>query len=238
MKLDILALGVHPDDIELSCGGTLLSQIDRGKKVGILDLTKGELGTRGTAETRLQEAEKAADMMGVLIRKNIGLPDCFFENNKSSILKIIKVIRCHRPEIILANALSDRHPDHGRAAKLTHDACFYAGLRKIETFLDGELQSAWRPKAIYHYIQDEYVKPDIVVDISSFIDRKFEIIKAYKSQFYDPDSTEPITPISGPNFLEVLRGKNAAFARPAGFDYAEAFSVNRTIGVKNIFDLS
>ncbi len=237
MKLDILAIGVHPDDIELSCSGTLLRHVNLGKKVGLLDLTKGELGTRGTAEIRLKEAEEASKLMGALVRGNLGMEDGFFEYNMDNILKIIQMIRLLKPDIILANAVSDRHPDHGRAAKLVSDACFYSGLRKIETEWEGASQKEWRPSAVYHYIQDYHIIPDFVVDISDFMDEKIEIIKAFKSQFYNPDSKEPATPISVSNFFETVRGRNATLGRPASFDYAEGFTVNRTVGVNNLFDL-
>lgn len=237
MKVDILAIGVHPDDIELSCGGTLLRHIDMGKKVGLLDLTKGELGTRGSASIRMKEAEEASKLMGAIVRGNLGMEDGFFEYNQTNLLKIIQVIRLMRPEIVLMNAITDRHPDHGRAAKLSADACFYAGLEKIKTEWEGKSQEKWRPKAAYHYTQDRYIKPDFVVDISTYIDRKIDIIMCYKSQFYDPNSEEPNTPISGKHFIESIKSKSITFGRPASLDYAEGFTVNRTIGVNNLFDL-
>lgn len=237
MKVDILAIGVHPDDLELSCCGTLLHHIAMGKTVGLLDLTCGELGTRGTAEIRLEEAEVASQMIGAKVRGNLEMEDGFFEYTKENMLKIVEIIRLMRPEIVLANAVSDRHPDHGRAAKLTSDACFYSGLRRIETEWEDEAQEAWRPKAVYHYIQDHNLKPDFVVDISPYMDRKMEIILAYKSQFFDPGSTEPTTPISEKGFLDFIRGKNAMYGRPAGFRYGEGFTVARTVGVTNLFDL-
>jgi N-acetylglucosamine malate deacetylase 1 len=237
MKLDILAIGVHPDDIELSCSGTLLRHIHLGKKVGLLDLTKGELGTRGTPEIRMKEAENASQLMGALVRGNLGMKDGFFEQNEENILRIVEMIRLLKPDIILANAISDRHPDHGRASKLTSDACYYSGLAQIKTEWEGSPQNQWRPKAVYHYIQDYYIKPDFIVDISDFMEKKIEIIKAFKSQFYDPDSLEPATPISGSNFFETVRGRNALLGRSASFNYAEGFTVNRTIAVNNLFDL-
>lgn len=237
MKVDILAIGVHPDDIELSCCGTLLHHIALGKTVGLLDLTRGELGTRGDAKTRLEEATAASKMIGAVVRGNLSMEDGFFEYNQENVLKIVQMIRLMRPDIILANAISDRHPDHGRAAKLTSDACFYAGLRKIETEWDGVAQTAWRPKVVYHYIQDHNLKPDFVVDITPYMKRKLEIIQAYKSQFYDPNSLEPETPISGKEFLDFVQSKNAMYGRPAGFTYGEGFTVARTIGVQNLFDL-
>lgn len=237
MKLDILAIGAHPDDIEISCCGTLLHHIDLGHKVGILDLTAGELGTRGDAETRLKEAAEASSMLGAIVRANLEMADGFFEHDKENILRIVEMIRLFQPDLVLANSHTDRHPDHGRASKLIADACYYSGLRKIETEWDDELQQPWRPKAVYHYIQDYNLKPDFVFDISPYMDRKLEIIQAYKSQFYDPNSTEPKTPISSKEFLEFLRSKNCTYGRPAGFHYAEAFNVNRDIGVTNLFDL-
>jgi bacillithiol biosynthesis deacetylase BshB1 len=238
MKVDILAMGVHPDDIELSCAGTLLKHIDMGKTVGLLDLTKGELGTRGSASLRMKEAEAASKLMGASLRGNLGMKDGFFEYSQANLLKIIQVIRLTRPEIVLANAISDRHPDHGRAAKLCADACFYAGLSKIQTEWEGVTQVKWRPKALYHYIQDNYIEPDFVVDISAYFKQKMELIQCYKSQFYDVNSAEPTTPISSKHFIETIKSKNVTFGRPASFDYAEGFTVNRTLGVENLFDLA
>ena len=249
IKLDILAVGVHPDDVELSCSGTLLRQISLGNSIGLLDLTLGELGTRGNATIRTQEAMTAANMMGALVREQLDLEDGFFVQNRDNLLKIIRIIRKYRPEIVLANALEDRHPDHGRAAKLTAEACFLSGLIKIETLntvtpvrdeaesIKGGLQEAWRPKAVYHYIQDRTLKPNFAVDISDFVDKKFELIMAYKSQFFNADSSEPMTPISSQSFLDSIRGKDAVYGRYMGVAYAEGFNVARTIGVKDLFDL-
>jgi bacillithiol biosynthesis deacetylase BshB1 len=237
MKLDILAIGVHPDDVELSCSGTLLKQIAIGKVCGILDLTCGELGTRGSGQLRLVEAANAAKVLGISVRENLNMADGFFANDKAHQLEIIKIIRKYQPEIVICNAVSDRHPDHGRAAKLASEACFYSGLRKVETILDNISQAAWRPKAVYHYIQDRQLKPDFVVDITPYIEKKMEAIAAFKSQFYNPDSNEPESPISVKNFLDVLKGKMSVFGRDAGFDYAEGFTVERSIGVNNLFDL-
>jgi N-acetylglucosamine malate deacetylase 1 len=237
MKLDILAIGVHPDDVELCCSGTLLKHISLGKKCGIMDLTIGELGTRGSGPLRLQEAAAAAKILGIKVRDNLGMADGFFQNDKEHQLEIIRKIREYQPEIILCNAVSDRHPDHGRAAQLVSEACFYSGLRKIETVSDGQSQEAWRPKAVYHYIQDRQLKPDFVVDVTAFIDKKMEAIKAFKSQFFDPDSKEPESPISVKNFMEVVLGKMSLFGRDAGFDYAEGFTVERTPGIENLFSL-
>lgn len=237
MKIHILAIGAHPDDVELSCAGTLLKHIALGKKVGILDLTEGELGTRGNAQLRLKEATKAAKILGVSFRENIKLKDGFFENDPEHQLEIIKRIRLFKPEIIMCNAVQDRHPDHERAAKLVSDACFYSGLKKIITKQNGKDQEAWRPKAVYHYIQDRYIKPDFAVDVSPFVKTKMEAIMAFSSQFYDPKSNEPETPISTKNFLHFIRGRMADVGRTIGVDYAEAFTVERYPGVNNLFDL-
>lgn len=238
IKLDILAVGVHPDDVELSCSGTLLRQISLGNSIGLLDLTLGELGTRGNATIRTQEAMAAAEMMGALVREQLDIEDGFFVQNRDNLLKIIRILRKYRPDIVLANAIEDRHPDHGRAAKLTAEACFLSGLIKIETYdTEGVLQKAWRPKVIYHYIQDRSLKPDFAIDISDFVDKKFELIMAYKSQFFNADSSEPMTPISSPAFLDSIRGKDAVYGRYMGVAYAEGYNVARTIGVKDLFDL-
>ena len=237
MKLDILAIGVHPDDVELSCAGTLLKHIAMGKKAGILDLSAGELGTRGSGELRLQEAAEAAKILGISVRNNLGMADGFFVNDREHQLEIIKKIREYQPEIVLCNAIEDRHPDHARASQLISEACFYSGLRKIGTKMNDEIQAAWRPKAVYHYIQDRHLKADFVVDVTEFVDKKMESIKAYSSQFYNPDSKEPITPIAVKNFLEVVTAKMALFGRDAGYTYAEGFTVERTIGVNNLCDL-
>ncbi len=236
-KLDILAIGVHPDDVELSCSGTLLKHISIGKKCGILDLTCGELGTRGSAELRLKEAAEAAKILGISVRDNLKMADGFFKNDKEHQLAIIKKIREYQPEIILCNAVSDRHPDHARASELVEAACFYSGLIKVETAYDGFKQQAWRPKAIYHYIQDRQLKPDFVVDVTPFIDKKMAAIQIFKSQFYDPQSIEPESPISVKNFFDVVRGKMSVYGRDAGFDFAEGFTVRRSMGVNNLFDL-
>lgn len=237
MKLDILAIGVHPDDVELSCSGTLLKHIALGKKCGILDLTQGELGTRGSAELRLKEAARAAKIMGIKTRDNLKMADGFFKNDREHQLEIIKKIRDYQPEIVLCNAVSDRHPDHGRAAQLISEACFYSGLIKVETKLNGTKQKSWRPKAVYHYIQDRQLKPDFVVDVTAFADKKMEAIQAFKSQFFDPNSKEPESPISVKNFLDVVKAKMTVFGRDAGFEFAEGFTVERTIAVNDLFDL-
>lgn len=236
-KVDILAFAAHPDDIELACSGTLMKHIAEGKTVAICDLTQGELGSRGTIETRYAEAADANLIMGVSFRSNLQLADGFFEINPDSKLRIIEQIRKFQPEIVLANAIDDRHPDHGRASKLVSDACFYAGLVKIETELDGVKQVAHRPKAVYHYIQDRYIKPDFVIDITPYAERKMEAIKAYKTQFYDPNSKEPNTPISGKDFMDFLNGRMAEYGRSIGANYGEGFTVERIPGIQSLFDL-
>lgn len=237
MKIDILAIGIHPDDVELSCSGTIAKHIALGKKVGILDLTRGELGTRGNAELRTKEANEAAIILGVSFRTQLNLKDCFFENNEENQKKIIEIIRKHQPEIILCNAISDRHPDHGRASKLVSDSSFYSGLIKIETHTDNKIQQAWRPKAVYHYIQDQYIHPDFVIDISEFIDIKHKAIMAYSSQFYNPSSNEPETPISSKHFIESVNSKMSILGRDIGVKFAEGFTVNRYPGINSLFDL-
>ncbi len=237
MKLDILAIGVHPDDVELSCSGTLLHHIAMGKKIGLLDLTRGELGTRGSAAIRDKEAAAAAKLMGALVRDNLKMADGFFEYSKTNVLKVVKIIRRYQPEIVLANAIDDRHPDHGRAAKLTADACFLSGLLKIKTTDKRKQQKHWRPKAVYHYVQDYHLQPDFVVDISPYIEKKMELIMAYGSQFYNPKSKEPASPISSKAFLDSIKGKNAVFGRSLQVAYGEGFNCARPVGVTNLFDL-
>lgn len=242
MKVDILAVGVHPDDVELSCSGTLLRHLAAGKTVGLLDLTRGELGTRGNAAIRTREAMDAAQLMGAAFRWNLDMQDGFFVPNEENIRKIISAVRAAQPDIVLANALEDRHPDHGRAAKLVREACFYSGLAKFETFdAAGHPQRHWRPRAVYHYIQDYDLKPDFVVDIGPYIERKFELIRAFSSQFYVPEATdyagELASPISGQDFMEFLRGKARTLGRPAGYEFAEGFNTARSPGVSDLFDL-
>ena len=237
MKLDILAFAAHPDDIELACSGTLMKHIQQGKKVGIIDLTQGELGSRGSAELRHEEAQNASAIMGVSVRENLKMEDGFFQHSKENLLKVIEQIRRFKPEIVLANAIEDRHPDHSRAAKLVSEACFLAGLRKVETEFNGIKQEAFRPRTVYHYIQDRYIKPDFVIDITEFYDRKMEAIMAFKSQFYDPNSNEPKTPISGKDFLESLHGRMSEYGRSIGTLYAEGFTSERSVGVHSLFDL-
>ena len=232
MKLDILAIGVHPDDVELGCSGTLLKHLALGKKAGILDLTKGELGTRGNGELRMEEAKNAAKILGLEIRENLGFADGFFTNDKNHQIEIIKIIRKYKPDVVLANTPPDRHPDHGRASQLITEACFYSGLIKIET-----QQEAWRPKAVYHYIQDRFIKPDFVVDITEHIDKKMQAIMAFSSQFYNPESKAPETPISSKKFLDFIKSRMADFGRDINVDYAEGYVVDRVIGVEDILAL-
>lgn len=235
IKLDILAIGVHPDDVELGCGGTLIKEIKRGKKVGIVDLTLGQLGTRGSIEKRLQEAEKAAKIMGIHVRENLEMEDGYFENDAEHRLKIIRAIRQYRPEIILCNAPKDRHPDHGRSSQLVVDAAFYSGLQKIECKdKNGNLLEAWRPKQLYHYIQFYDLKPDFAVNISEEIDKKIEAILAHDSQFYNPNSSEPATLISSPEFLNHTRNRAASLGIQIGVNYAEGFISERILGVENM----
>jgi bacillithiol biosynthesis deacetylase BshB1 len=237
MKLDILAFGVHPDDIELCCAGTLMVEMSRGKKAGVIDLTRGEMGTRGTAETRKVEAEKAAEIMGIHVRENLGMRDCFFENDEAHRLQIIQKIRQYRPDIVFCNAVEDRHPDHGRAAKLVKDSCFLSGLIKIKTSFNGEEQEAWRPKFVIHYIQDRYLQPDFVVDITDVYERKMKSVLAYSTQFYNPDLNEPETYISTPAFMESIESRNKIFGRMIGVGYAEGFMSDQMPGVRSVYDL-
>lgn len=237
MKLDILAFGAHPDDVELGCAGTILKEISVGKTVGIIDLTRGELGTRGSAAIRDQEANAAAEILGVSARENLEMRDGFFVNDEKHQLEIIKMIRKYQPEIILCNAVDDRHIDHAKGSKLVSDACFLSGLMKIETTIDGEQQTAWRPKLVYHYIQWKDIKPDFVVDITGFTDKKIESILAYGSQFYNVNSIEPESPISSKNFLESLNYRSRDLGRLVGVDHAEGFTVERYLAVNSLGDL-
>ncbi|MCC6289224.1 MAG: bacillithiol biosynthesis deacetylase BshB1 [Chitinophagaceae bacterium] len=236
MKLDILAIAVHPDDVELGCSGVLMMEKKNGKKTGVVDLTRGELGTRGTAETRDIEAAAAAKVMGIDVRENLRMADGFFRNDEAHQRLLIKYIRKYRPEIVLSNALDDRHPDHGRAGHLIKDACFLSGLRKIETMDDnGSLQEHWRPKYIFHYIQDRYYEPDFVYDITDVFERKIQSIKAYSSQFHSTkyNIDEPQTYISTPEFLNAIVGRLAMFGKMVGVSYAEGFRTEKMIGISN-----
>ena len=237
MKLDILAFGAHPDDVELGCGGTIAKEVALGKKIGIIDLTRGELGTRGSAEIRDLEAGAAAKLLGVSTRENLNMRDGFFVNDEEHQLAIIRMLRKYQPEIVLCNAIDDRHIDHGKGSKLVSDACFLSGLTKIETSYDGKSQQAWRPKLVYHYIQWKNIEPDFVVDITGYNDKKIDAILAYSSQFYDPNSKEPETPIATKNFLESLNYRAQDLGRLVGADYAEGFTVERYLAVNSLADL-
>ncbi|AWL08968.1 hypothetical protein HME7025_01105 [Aquirufa nivalisilvae] len=233
MKLDILVMAAHPDDAELACSGTIASQIQQGKKVGIVDFTRGELGTRGTPEIRIAESAASTAILGIHARENLGIRDGFFRNDEESQLKLIQVIRKYQPDIVLANALEDRHPDHGKGAQLAIDACFLSGLRKIETQDEqGNAQTAWRPKHVFHYIQDRYLTPDFVIDISAHWDVKEQSIRAFKSQFFDPNSTEPDSYISSPDFLEFIRARSMEMGHKIGVKYGEGYQSQRTMGLR------
>lgn len=237
IKLDILVMAAHPDDAELSCSGTILSYIAQGKKVGIVDFTRGEMGTRGTPEIRLQESNEATKILGLHARENLGLADGFFQNDQASQLILMEVIRRYRPEIVLANALEDRHPDHGKGAKLAIDACFLSGLRMIQTidFHSKSEQAAWRPKHVYHYIQDRYLEPHFVIDITEHWETKEQSIRAFKSQFFDPTSTEPNSYISSPDFLSFIEARAQEMGHKIGVKYGEGFQSKKTIQVTNLF---
>ena len=233
MKLDILAFGVHPDDVELGCAGTIMAAIDQGKKVGIVDLTRGELGTRGTPTTRTQEAAAAAKIMGVDVRENLDMADGFFTNDEAHQRKIIALIRKYQPDIILANAPEDRHPDHGRSAKLVSDAAFLSGLRKVETIYEGITQNAWRPAYTFHYIQDRFIQPSFVIDITAYMERKMEAVLAYGTQFTSADTSEPQTYISSPQFLETVKARALMLGKRIGVGYAEGYITEKIIGFSN-----
>lgn len=237
MKLDILFFGAHPDDVELGCGATIAKEVSLGKKVGIVDLTRGELGTRGTAEIRDEEAKNAAAVLGVEIRENLKMRDGFFINDEAHQMQVIKMIRKYRPEIVICNAVDDRHIDHGKGSKLVSDACFLSGLIKIETEIDGIAQAAWRPKLVYHYIQWKDLKPDFVVDVSGFMDKKVASLMEYKSQFYDPNSNEPSTPIATKNFKDSILYRAQDLGRLINSEYAEGFAVERYLAVNSLGDL-
>ena len=237
MKLDILAIAAHPDDVELACSGTIINHVRKGGNAGVIDLTQGELGTRGTPEIRVQEAKAAAQVMGLAVRENLGFKDAFFMNDQVHQIEIIKKIRTYQPDLVLTNAITDRHPDHGKGSRLVSDACFFSGLGKIETLVDGQQQEPWRPKAVYHFIQSNYIKPDVVVDISDSWEKKMESINAYSSQFHNPHSDEPETFISSSQFLDLIRARALDLGKSIGVEYAEGFTVERVPGVKTITDL-
>lgn len=230
-QVDVLCIAAHPDDVEISAGGTVAKLIASGKTVAIVDLTQGELGSRGSGELRLQEAAMASAILKVKYRENLGLKDGYFQYNEESLNAVIEVVRKYKPTVVLTNALHDRHPDHARAAKLVSDACFYSGLNKIEGLPN------WRPRALYHFNQDYYNKPDFVVDVTAFWEVKMQSLMAYRSQFYDPNSKEPETPISGEGFFEYLKARAIDFGRPAGYAMAEGFQVARIPGVEDIMTL-
>lgn len=237
MKLDILAIGAHPDDVELGCGATVAKEIFLGKKVGILDLTKGELGTRGSAKIREKEAENAATILGVSVRENLNFSDGFFSNDKEHQIKIIEIIRKYKPTIVLCNAIDDRHIDHSKGSKLVSDACFLSGLLKIETKYKDIKQDAWRPKQVYHYIQWKNIEPSFVIDVTGFIETKMKAVKAYSSQFYNPNSKEPNSPISNKNFLDSVKYRAQDLGRIIGTDYAEGYTTERYVAVKSLDNL-
>ncbi len=238
MKLDILVIASHPDDAELGCSGTIASHVAKGYKVGILDLTQGEMGTRGTSKARLLESEDSSRILSLTFRKNLGFNDVFFKDDKKHQLEIVKTIRKYQPEIVLANAVSDRHPDHKRGGDLASNACFMSGLRKIKTNDEGEDQEHWRPSFVYHYIQNNYIKPDFVVDITPFWEIKMASIKAFKSQFYDPNNDEPESFISSAEFLEFVEGRARELGHSINVKYGEGFTVEKMVGVKDLFNLT
>jgi bacillithiol biosynthesis deacetylase BshB1 len=237
MKLDILAFGAHPDDVEISSGATLLKYAKEGKSIGIIDLTEGELGTRGSTEKRYEEAKKASDFLGLKIRENLNMGDGFIAHSEENKLKIIECIRKYQPELILANSVHDRHPDHAKGAKIVAEASYLSGLRKIETEVGGIPQEAHRPRMLLHYVQDYYLTPDIILDVSDTGKEKLELVKCFGSQFYNPNSKEPKTPISGEGFFDYLEGRMLNLGRELGVRYGEAYTIDRTLGVKDLFSL-
>jgi bacillithiol biosynthesis deacetylase BshB1 len=237
MKVDILAFASHPDDVELSCSGTLIAHIEKGYKVAIVDLTQGELGTRGTPAIRADESAAASQIMGIHARENLNFRDGFFKNDERHQMEVVRMIRKYRPRLVLANAISDRHPDHGRGAEVVRDAFFLSGLRMIETSDNGENQEAYRPVNLYHYIQNNYIQPDFVVDISDYWDQKEQAIRAFKSQFFDPNSTEPGTFISSPEFLNFIKARAQEFGHAIHTRYGEGFTTSRMIGTQDLFHL-
>ncbi len=237
IQVDILAFGAHPDDVELGCAGTLAKEISLGRKVGIIDLTEGELGTRGSVEIRYKEAAKASEILGISVRENLKMRDGFFKNDEEHQMEVIKMIRKYRPKIVLCNAVDDRHIDHGKGAKLVSDACFLSGLKRIETVLNSEKQEAWRPQVVYHYIQWKDLKPDFVVDITGFMDIKVEAIMAYDSQFYNPNTNDSVTPIATKNFLDSIKYRSQDMGRLIGTDFAEGFTAERYLAVNSLEDL-
>ena len=238
INLDILAFGAHPDDVEISCGATIIQSTQQNRKVGIIDLTAGEMGSRGSKELRLEEATKAGEILGLSIRENLGFRDCHFSNDEWHRMKIIEKIRQYKPRVVLVNTPSDRHPDHGRASQLVREACFYSGLHRITTSIDGVSQDAWRPQSVFMYIQDYFMQPSFVVDATIYWEKKIEALQCYSSQFYNPESTEPSTPISGKEFFDFLYGRALNLGRPCGFELGEGFITDRYPGVTDIFHIT
>lgn len=237
MNLDILVIAAHPDDAELCCAGTVASHLNKGKKVGIVDLTMGEMGTRGNAQIRLEEAGKAAEILNLTVRENLGFKDYFFKNDEEHQLEIVKKIRQYKPEIVLTNAITDRHPDHGKAAKLVEEAVFLSGLIKFETEWNGSKQGAHRPRSVYHFIQNNYIEPDLIVDVSGYWNIKLKAIEAFSSQFFNPESDEPDSFISSREFFHFIEARAREFGHRIGVEYGEGFTVSRNIGVRSLFDL-
>jgi len=237
MKLDVLVFGAHPDDVELSCSGTILSLVAKGKKVGVVDFTQGEMGTRGTPEIRMKEAQAAADILGLSVRDNLGFKDVFFKNDDEHVLEVVKKIRQYQPEVILANAPKDRHPDHGKAANLVESAFFLSGLKKLETKLEGVDQDIWRPANLYHFIQTDWMEPSFVVDITKYWEKRMEAVKAYKSQFFDPDGIKSNTLISSLEFMHFLDGRAREFGMSIRVQYGEGFIAERMLGVSDVTSL-
>lgn len=237
MKLDVLVFAAHPDDAELSCSGTIASLVAQGKKVGVVDFTKGEMGTRGTPEIRMKEAAKASEVLGLTVRENLGFQDVFFKVDDEHVIKVVEKIRQYQPDIILANAIKDRHPDHGKGAELVKRALFLAGLKKLETTIDGQLQDIWRAKNLYHYIQTDWMTPDFVVDVSSYWETKMESIKAFKTQFFDPDGQSANTLISSSEFMDFLEGRAREFGMSIRVKYGEGFVKDRMVGVSDLSSL-
>jgi len=238
MKLDVLAIGSHPDDVELGCSGTLINEVKKGKKVGIVDLTQGELGTRGTVQTRYDEAANAARIMGIAVRENLKMRDGFFKNDEEHQMQLVRILRKYKPEIVIGNILEDRHPDHGRGGWLIYDACFFSGLRQVKTTGDdGKEQEKWRPKLLLHYIQDRFYEPDIITDITDVWEQRMEAIRAYKTQFYDPNSDEPQSYLSSPEFIEALTARARLLGKRIGVKYGEGFLSKKSIGIKNLDSL-
>jgi bacillithiol biosynthesis deacetylase BshB1 len=236
-QVDILCITAHPDDVEISCGGTVLRHIDQGCSVGLVEITAGELGTRGTSELRRREAEAARQVLGAAFRYDIGLPDGFFATEREDLLKVVQVLRRHRPKLVISNAIRDRHPDHGRGAELVARACFLSGLRRVETYEGREEQEPWRPNTLLHAIQDNWIDPDLVVDVTPYWERRMAALMCFRSQFFDPTSTEPESPIATSDFLPFLEGRMRSFGRIIHTTYGEGFTVARAPGVKDLMDL-